>query len=77
MREQVEAARLSAAHVEALRRSEQEAAAAKAAIAAEADGRLAAANRAADVAHSELTSARDECRTLKETLEQVPLHECK
>ncbi len=73
MREQDEAARLSAAHAGALRRSEQEAATAKTAFAAEADGRVAAAKHAADTALSELSSARDECQTLRATLEQVPL----
>ena len=73
LHEQDQVARLSAAHAEALRRCEQEAATAKAAIAAEADGRVAAANRAAGVAQGELSSARGECQTLRATLEQVPL----
>ena len=72
IREQDEVARLSAAHAEALRRSEQEAATANAAVAAEVDGRVAAAKHAADAALSELSIARDECQTLRATLEQVP-----
>ncbi len=72
MCEQDEAARLSAAHAEALSLSEQDAASARAAAAAEADGRVAAAKHAVDAMLSELSTARDECQTLLATLEQVP-----
>ena len=70
--EQDEIARMSAAHVEALRQREQEVAATVAAAVTDADSRAAAASKAADTALSELGSAHSECRALKAALEQVP-----
>ena len=70
-REQDEAARLSAAHAEALRQREQELAATSTAAVTEADGRAAAAIRAADTAQSDLNKARAKCQALMAAVEQV------